>query len=236
MVDYQNGVAHALGMDERELVDAIVNRYLAEFPSSQAVSLDRAALVSWTREYLGELDGALRGEELEPHGGLWFTGDMVSGLSGPFLPLANLIEGRVFVARSVAECARLRLAGNPRREQELVMRVEGATLRIISQEMHHFADSELVAGCLMRHWQSGQHASNDSGGGKPAASLIDLSRRELEVLEKAALGKTNGEIAASLGIAQNTVKNHLARVYDKLNVNNRAELVRKALAMGLISS
>lgn len=42
-------------------------------------------------------------------------------------------------------------------------------------------------------------------------------------------GKTNGEIAAALGMSQNTVENHMARIFDKLNVNTRAELVAKVL-------
>ena len=42
-------------------------------------------------------------------------------------------------------------------------------------------------------------------------------------------GKTNGEIVGLLSISQNTVKNHVARIFDKYNVNTRTELVSKAL-------
>ena len=45
-------------------------------------------------------------------------------------------------------------------------------------------------------------------------------------------GKTNGEIAAALGMSQNTVENHMARIFDKLNVNTRTELVAKVLTGG----
>ena len=49
-----------------------------------------------------------------------------------------------------------------------------------------------------------------------------------------AAGMTNGEIATSLRLSQNTVKNHIARIFDKLSVSNRAELTRKAIDTGLV--
>lgn len=67
----------------------------------------------------------------------------------------------------------------------------------------------------------------------PAACKTDLTPREREVARMVATGKTNGEIADALGIAQNTVKNHLARIYDKLNVNTRTELARWAMDNGV---
>ena len=58
---------------------------------------------------------------------------------------------------------------------------------------------------------------------------MTLSARECEVLDLIVEGKTNGEIAGILSISQNTVKNHVARIFDKYNVNTRTELVSKAL-------
>jgi DNA-binding NarL/FixJ family response regulator len=49
----------------------------------------------------------------------------------------------------------------------------------------------------------------------------DLSPREREVLERAAFGSSNGEIAAELGVTVNTVKFHLASIFRKLGVANR---------------
>lgn len=57
-----------------------------------------------------------------------------------------------------------------------------------------------------------------------------LSDRERDVLQFLIEGKTNGEIAGALGLRQNTVKNHVAHIFDKCNVNTRAELV--ALVLG----
>jgi transcriptional regulator EpsA len=57
--------------------------------------------------------------------------------------------------------------------------------------------------------------------------LSGLSQRETEVLQWVAKGKTNIEIASILQISAFTVKNHMQRVLQKLNVNNRAQAVSK---------
>ena len=52
-----------------------------------------------------------------------------------------------------------------------------------------------------------------------------LSRREQEVVCWLASGLTNSEIARKLTISQNTVKNYLFRIFDKLGVSSRVEVV-----------
>lgn len=52
-----------------------------------------------------------------------------------------------------------------------------------------------------------------------------LSPRELEVLEMAALGLTNIQIASRLCVSTHAIKFHLAAVYRKLGVRNRTEAV-----------
>lgn len=56
-------------------------------------------------------------------------------------------------------------------------------------------------------------------------NLSSLTDRELEVIEWIKAGKTNQEIGVILNITQNTVKSHLKRVYQKLNVGKRAQAV-----------
>ena len=56
--------------------------------------------------------------------------------------------------------------------------------------------------------------------------LENLSEREKEVGRNAAAGLTNKEIAEKLFISVNTVKTHLARVLEKLDVRDRTELAR----------
>jgi two-component system response regulator NreC len=63
-----------------------------------------------------------------------------------------------------------------------------------------------------------------------------LSEREREVLRLLALGHTNQEIAKQLFISVRTAETHRAHVMQKLRLSSRAELVRHALAEGLLES
>ncbi len=56
-------------------------------------------------------------------------------------------------------------------------------------------------------------------------NISALTERELQVVEWIRVGKTNHEVAAILDISQNTVKSHLKRIYQKLNVSKRAQAV-----------
>jgi two-component system, NarL family, nitrate/nitrite response regulator NarL len=59
-----------------------------------------------------------------------------------------------------------------------------------------------------------------------------LSAREREILQLAAAGQTQGEIAARLYISSTTVKTYLSRAYEKLGVSDRAAAVAEALRAG----
>ena len=52
-----------------------------------------------------------------------------------------------------------------------------------------------------------------------------LSERELEIVRLITEGLTNKEIAGRVGISVNTVKYHVARIYEKMQVTNRTELL-----------
>lgn len=52
-----------------------------------------------------------------------------------------------------------------------------------------------------------------------------LSSREIEILQWVTLGKTNPEIGRILKISEYTVKNHMQRIFKKMNVSNRAQAV-----------
>lgn len=57
------------------------------------------------------------------------------------------------------------------------------------------------------------------------AGIDRLSARERQVVQSLASGMTNREIADSLGLSPHTVKNYLFRIFDKLGVSNRTELL-----------
>lgn len=67
-------------------------------------------------------------------------------------------------------------------------------------------------------------------GGDPTA----LTPRELEVLALVADGHRNRDIAHHLHIGEATVKSHLLHIYDKLDVDDRAHAVTRAIERGLL--
>jgi two-component system, NarL family, response regulator NreC len=69
---------------------------------------------------------------------------------------------------------------------------------------------------------------------RAAAESDPLSEREHEVMRLLALGHTNQEIATRLFISVRTAETHRAHIMRKLGLSTRAELVRHALAQGLL--
>jgi DNA-binding CsgD family transcriptional regulator len=67
-----------------------------------------------------------------------------------------------------------------------------------------------------------------------AIRSLGLTARECEILELLASGRSNKEMARALGISPNTVKTHVARLYEKLEVQNRMLAVEKARGLALI--
>lgn len=67
-----------------------------------------------------------------------------------------------------------------------------------------------------------------------AAEALGLSARELEVLDQLAQGAPNKVIARRLAISPNTVKTHLARLFEKLGAANRTEAIARARALDLL--
>jgi two-component system response regulator DegU len=66
------------------------------------------------------------------------------------------------------------------------------------------------------------------------AFISPLTPREIEILEYIAQGFLNKQIAAELGISEQTIKNHVTSILRKLNANARTEAVVVAIKQGLI--
>lgn len=60
-----------------------------------------------------------------------------------------------------------------------------------------------------------------------STALRALSAREAEIMAMIAAGQTNGQIAASLVVAEKTVKNHVNRIYGKLGAVSRADAIAR---------
>jgi DNA-binding CsgD family transcriptional regulator len=71
-------------------------------------------------------------------------------------------------------------------------------------------------------------------GGGPATAAGGLTGREVQVLELAAAGRTNREIAAELFLSEHTVRRHLQNVFTKLGVSSRAAATAYAYRHGML--
>lgn len=67
-----------------------------------------------------------------------------------------------------------------------------------------------------------------------AMKALGISPREIDVLDLVAEGASNKVIARKLHISPNTVKTHLARLFEKLDAQSRTQLVRNARSLRML--
>lgn len=71
-------------------------------------------------------------------------------------------------------------------------------------------------------------------GNPKAQASLNISERELEVLREIASGLSNKEIAIRLSVSPNTVKTHVARLFEKLGARRRTDAINKARELGIV--
>jgi len=71
-------------------------------------------------------------------------------------------------------------------------------------------------------------------GNPKAVASLGISPRELVVLKELAAGRSNKQIARRLEVSPNTVKTHLARLYEKLGAERRTDAINRARELGII--
>ncbi|MGB0135298.1 response regulator transcription factor [Dokdonella sp.] len=72
-------------------------------------------------------------------------------------------------------------------------------------------------------------------GNPKARDALGISPRELTVLQEIAAGRSNKEIAANLNVSPNTVKTHVARLFEKLGAKRRTDAINRARELGIVS-
>ncbi len=153
------------------------------------------------------------------------------------MPGKSGIEGTPAVLQAVPETRVLVLSmqDDPRYVREAFE--AGASGYVLKEA----ADTEVVA--AVRAVAAGERYVHPALGARLVAAEAEerrraeadpLSDREREVLSLLALGHTNQEIAQKLFISVRTAETHRAHIMQKLRLSSRAELVRHALAEGLL--
>ena len=71
-------------------------------------------------------------------------------------------------------------------------------------------------------------------GNPKARAALRISPRELTVLQEIAVGRSNKEIAVQLNVSPDTVKTHVARLFEKLGAKRRTDAISKARKLGIL--
>ena len=109
--------------------------------------------------------------------------------------------------------------------------LKGDPLETLEHALDHAARGSLYLPPVLADSVSALQAPDRS-----ADVLSVLSEREREIFRLAADCRTSAEIARDLCVARKTVDAHLHRINRKLNLRDRAELVRLAVRIGLVHS
>jgi DNA-binding NarL/FixJ family response regulator len=108
-------------------------------------------------------------------------------------------------------------------ESELQSRI--MELRVLRDELNALLDVRTSdENNVYSRWQAHTNEHHEALGHGQGAVRAELSRREQEVLHFVLDGKRVGTIAATLFLSENTVRNHLKRIYRKLGVGSLGEL------------
>ena len=111
-------------------------------------------------------------------------------------------------------------------------RIEELVAAVREAAAGHAVFTPGLAGLVLGEYRRlDQHASPDRPGRGPAAPR--LTARESEILRLVATGLTYPQIAARLTLSARTVQNHVRNTLTKLQLHNKAELVRYAIENGL---
>ncbi|MBA3748944.1 MAG: response regulator transcription factor [Solirubrobacterales bacterium] len=136
---------------------------------------------------------------------------------------SDLALDRLREATELAPAAQLLLLTMRMQDAWLADVFEAGADAVLSKSMHPVSLGttlrEVVRGNVIHRYESPRRV---------AAEACPLTRRELEILLLAAEGHTNGQIARSLWVTEQTVKFHLSNTYRKLGVANRTEASRYA--------
>lgn len=106
--------------------------------------------------------------------------------------------------------------------------------RILDRGAHSYIGKDVASADLAALLRQAYHGAHIHPSVARAGTLVRLSPREVDVLERVGSGQSNAEVADELFLTQQTVKFHLRNINRKLRASNRTEAVHLARRAGLI--
>lgn len=116
--------------------------------------------------------------------------------------------------------------------------VEPASVVEAIRRVHHgeaFIPSNLMVKLIDQLHVTAERFGSPVSYSRQTRSTVQLTERELEVLQLIVNGKTNREIASTLVISEKTVKNHVTNILKKLNLNDRTQAAVFAIRHNLVA-
>lgn len=241
----------------RECRDLIAERlercYVEQYPHSRSNQMNASDIHEWTLAEIEATATAVERDEVEGRLFQEMYGDQLVDPHNPELtPFVNWLSTLHFEARTIAPVLFAARLSDPAHGNALVNLYESHIQKVIAANCQLYSQQVSEPRALVRTWDlmSGLCPRSDIEDTPARRYRLDetlqdtpsappgikqppfgsLSPREKQVLDLLVTGMTNGEIAATLDIRQNTVKNHVAHIFDKYNVNTRAELVSYVLS------
>jgi two-component system response regulator DegU len=109
-----------------------------------------------------------------------------------------------------------------------------AAIRVVRAGQYVVNGQVLANTAELMQWLLAWYNERAQFDGNATGTLMPLSAREMDVLELIVRSASNKMIATTLGISQQTVKNHMSSIFRKLAVNDRTEAAVIALRRGWV--
>lgn len=225
----------------------LFRRFPVEYPESKANQVDDRYRARWSSEELDNLIHALKTDDLSTLSYKKMVGDIFYESHHPVLSqLSTALAEIMFESDVIASF----LIGHEMPSDvdtgQLLVCFEGFIQKVVTYNCSLYLQHAQEPGCLVSAWQANyfrrigmEHISGQTNRNEWLSQqdsqradeirwqrrLASLTKRERQVLSLVLQGKTNGEIAAQLHVSQNTVKNHVTHLFDKMGVRSRTELV-----------
>lgn len=141
------------------------------------------------------------------------------------------------IAAIAADCPVLVVSASARRQDVLAAIRAGASGYLVkAADREEFVDAvrTVAASGFYLSSQLADHIDASLNAGDPGSEAISLAPRERETLSLIAQGYTQFQAATRLGLSPATVDTYIKRIRRKLGPGNKADLTRRAIALGQI--
>ena len=217
-----------------ELVRLLRARYRSEYPHSVPHGISEDDVFKWIASILESIARGVEQGKPALTLGQMRTGDMVVHRQKLAGPVFTLTENFLFFGETLASVVMQRYINDVELADAMVDCLEACIRTTIIEANREFVCCLKKPGTLVDEWKRGQmDFSVRSGGDLPETDSTQtdayLTRREQEIVDLILQGRSNGEIAAALGLRLSTVKNAVSRILAKYGVASRTELTVRLL-------